>query len=189
MSEQFKVGEIVEVIDRSGLNLPRWVFEVGRVLLKDSNEYVFPADGLHSGLLAGKLRLAAPESLGAEKIRLLSRISEIDKQIEAEAQGDGLPRLRAIVDETGYFTDGRGLYWLGKGDIARTGSNSNVWTIPVIGFTFSHSLSQYGCGMSTECLYLMGNLEGWQSITMERFLRAKSDYESIVEKVKEAMEP
>jgi hypothetical protein len=125
-----------------------------------------------------------------ERLKALKReIDQLEAEERNEANGDGLARLKEIVSETGYFTDGRGFYLLGKGEISQTGSNSSVWTIPSEGYVFSRMLSNFGVSMTGECLHLMGNLDGWAPITKERFEQAARDYNTIKDLVKEAMMP
>lgn len=149
-----------------------------------------PAPGDGSGLKGSWL-----DPLKAEKADLLSRISEIDKQIEAEAQGDGLSRLKAIVEGTGYFRVRNCFYCAGApASIVETDIVGH-YEIGIDGFCFDilggidGRPGQATAEVQDYLTCFPSDLEGWQSITMERFLRAKSDYEDIVGKVKEAMEP
>lgn len=194
MSEQFKVGDKVRFAAHAFDSMPsvrqyRW--HVLTVTGVDTNyvHYVNPITLADDYSCPDWLELV-PE-LKAEKALLVSRISEIDKQIEAEAQGDGLSRLKAIVEGTGYFRSGDAFFrYREAGGITEDDMVAGYYQVAVAGgYEFSAVGGVHDAQTTNHCATFPSDLEGWQSITMERFLRAKSDYESIVQMVKEAMEP
>ncbi len=121
MSEQFKVGDAVRFTKEAlcaDSDLPEGLLRVLRTDIDGYVHYADPAESDHGtrGFCRPSWLEPAPVDLKAEKALLLSRISEIDKQLAAEAQGDGLSRLKSIVGETGYFRKGTSFY---QHDLAR----------------------------------------------------------------------
>ncbi len=200
MSEQFKVGDTVRLTAFARAELSRLEAIFGGNTLRVCPHDVTghgPDIVSITGLLGGRveschrdyLELADPRD---EKALLLARVAEIDKSLDEAVASDGLSQLQAIVSETGYFRSMDAFYrYRESGGIREDDMIANYYHVSIVeGYGFS----SYGPGdveASREevCCCFPSDLEGWQSITMERFLRAKSDYEDIVQKVKEAMEP
>jgi len=194
---KFKVGDTVRYTEAaySALTIAEYrgtEMRVSRLTEKKSLVYfIYPKSGKEDYAHENWLELATPPDLKAEKALLLARVAEIDKSLAEQAQGDGLSRLRAILEETGYFRVNSGFY--------HYDSSGGIDEEDIVGYYraevhegYSFFLTggqQVEADLDTYVTCFASDLEGWSSIPRERFLKAKSDYEAIVSAVKEAMRP
>jgi hypothetical protein len=198
MSNQFKVGDTVRLTAYARAELSRLEAIFGDSLLR-----VCEGDVLGYGpdiVCFAKLSGGDTDSchydylefvdLRDRKALLVSEIAKIDKVLSEQAQGDGLARLRSIVEETGYFrVNGCFFQYDPKGGVKDTMVSECVRVEFLSGYCFfyDHAPSARKAKQGQDGMWAI--YDDWSSIPRERFEKARADYEAIVEQVKEAMRP
>lgn len=217
MSNQFKVGDTVrytqEAIDSLGDEIEAFIGHDLRVLELSAGEQEGEVDVVYIDIQTGRQDWCASEHLElvgepapgdglglkgscldplkAEKAFHLARVAAIDKALSEQAQGDGLARLRSIVEETGYFRVANSFYRYNYVD--GISDDSDVVGVFDVAVSEGYELYEYRGAVSVEKVAMRScfpeDLENWSVISGARFEKARADYEAIVEAVKEAMKP